>query len=192
MQHTADDEQIDAIDDDAEEPSFVTRARRKQRFGRAITFLMAIGSLLLLIALIVQAAYAFRNQLAARYPQVKPVLVQVCTFIECRVSLPMQIEAISIESNELQALPSDQDIYTLTTLLRNRAPIAQHWPNIELTLNDAQDKAIARRVFTPREYLATAQENENGFAPVSEHAIKLTFKLTDLKPAGYRVYLFYP
>lgn len=182
-----------AIDDGHDDaPGFVMSARRKQRFGRLFTVLMSLGCLLLLAALLAQAMYAFRDQLAVRYPQAKPALLKACALAGCRIGLPMQIDELSIESNELQAATGGQSTYVLSTLLRNRAPVAQRWPHIELTLNDAQEKPVARRVFTPAEYLATTKEIEAGFQPGSEQVIKLTFALADLKPAGYRVYLFYP
>jgi hypothetical protein len=89
-------------------------------------------------------------------------------------------------------LPSNQNTFVLTTLLRNRSAIVQAWPNIELTLNDANEKAIVRRVFMPRDYLLSAQDVTKGFAANWEQPIKLFFEVSQLKASGYRVYLFYP
>jgi hypothetical protein len=80
----------------------------------------------------------------------------------------------------------------LNSLLRNRSAITQAWPNIELTLNDANGNALARRVFEPREYLASASVVNKGFAADSEQQVKVFFELSQLKASGYRVYLFYP
>jgi predicted Zn finger-like uncharacterized protein len=174
------------------EPDFVMRARRQQRTGRALRILMSFVSFVLLIGLLAQATYIFRSQIAAWLPETAPVLVNACGIIGCRVDLPAQIDAVSIESNELQALPSNQNTFVLTTLLRNRSAIVQAWPNIELTLNDANEKAIVRRVFTPRDYLPSAQDVTKGFAANWEQPIKLFFEVSQLKASGYRVYLFYP
>jgi predicted Zn finger-like uncharacterized protein len=194
----AEEERLDASDetaapeDEAEEPSFVKKARHRQRVGPLITLLMAIGTVLLLAALAAQAAYAFRQELAARFPQAKPVLLRACAAFGCRVGLPSHIDTLTIESNELQTVSPDSATYVFSTLLRNRAATVQAWPNIELTLNDANEKPIARRVFMPREYLANAADVDMGFAAGTEQAIKLYFELAQLKPAGYRVYIFYP
>jgi predicted Zn finger-like uncharacterized protein len=182
----------DVTDDDPEEPNFVRSARRKQQFGPILNIMTAVGVLLLLLALIAQAGYAFRHQLAATYPAAKPVLVRTCALIGCRIDLPMQIDALSIESNELQAIPDARNLYTLSTVLRNRSTLALRWPNIELTLNDTQDTTLARRIFTPSEYLAAPLDPDQGFAPGTEQPVQLTFTLEDIDPAGYRVYLFYP
>lgn len=186
----------DALDQaeaaDYEEPSFVKQGRRKQRIGRAVRIFMMVSSVLLLIALLAQGTYVFRDQIAAWFPQAKPLLADACARIGCQVGLPAHIEAVSIESSELQTLAADSNTFALTVLLRNHSATAQAWPNIELTLNDAGEKPIARRVFLPREYLADTVDATKGFAPRSEQPVKLHFELAQLKASGYRVYLFYP
>lgn len=191
-------DQVDTLDtdepdtSDAEEPSFVKRGRRKQQFSAIMRILMAIGAVILLTGLIAQGTYVFRNQIAARFPQIKPALAKACMAIGCHLDLPTRIEVVSIESSELQTLAASKGLFALTTLLRNHGATAQAWPNIELTLNDANEKPLARRVFTPREYLPSAQDAAQGFGPRSEQPVKLFFSLLQLKPSGYRVYLFYP
>lgn len=189
---SAETDELDAADTaEYEEPSFVKQGRRKQRVGRLLRVLMSGGSVLLLIGLIAQGAYVFRDQIAAWFPQTKPVLAEACAYIGCRVGLPAQIEYVSIESSELQTVSADSNVFTLTALLRNHGATEQAWPNIELTLNDSNDKPIARRVFVPREYLSAIQDGQKGFAPKSEQSIKLFFEVSQLKPSGYRLYLFY-
>lgn len=181
-----------ADDDDIEEPSFVKSGRRRQRLGRSMRILMALASFVLLTSLLAQTAYIFRNQIAARLPQTKPLLMEACKLFACGVGLPAQIEAVSIESSELQTLASGKDTFVLTVLLRNHSQTVQAWPNIELTLNDSNEKAIARRVFVPRDYLPATLDAAKGIGPTSEQSIKQFFELQQLKAAGYRVYLFYP
>ncbi|HYD60675.1 MAG TPA: DUF3426 domain-containing protein [Noviherbaspirillum sp.] len=175
-----------------EEPSFVKQGRRKQRIGRAVRIFMAVGSVILLFALLAQATYVFRDQIAAWFPHTKPALANICTRLGCQVGLPAQIESVSIESSELQTVSPDSGTFALTVLLRNHGATEQAWPNIELTLNDNNEKPIARRVFIPREYLTEAGDAKKGFAARSEQPVKLYFELAQLKASGYRVYLFYP
>ncbi|MGH8809508.1 MAG: DUF3426 domain-containing protein, partial [Noviherbaspirillum sp.] len=122
----------------------------------------------------------------------KPVLTDACARLGCQLGLPAQIEMVSIESNELQTLAADNSTFTLTVLLRNHGTTAQAWPHIELTLNDTNEKAIARKVFQPGDYLAPVQDAGKGFGPKSEQPVKIHFALSQLKASGYRVYLFYP
>jgi predicted Zn finger-like uncharacterized protein len=190
-EHDDEEEDIDEGDSEAEEPDFMIRARRREGIGRKIRLFMGIASVFMLMALAAQSTYVLRNKLAVWFPQARPTLDRVCAVLDCRVNLPAQIEAVSIESSELQALAPEKNTFSLTLLLRNHSATAQAWPNIELTLNDANEQAIARRVFLPREYLGR-QQDSTGFAAKSEQSFKLFFELTEIKASGYRVYVFYP
>ncbi|MFJ7567105.1 DUF3426 domain-containing protein [Herminiimonas sp. NPDC097707] len=177
--------------EDEEEPAFLKHARRKQKMGGKLRALLGIGCLILFLAALAQGTYLFRNQIAGQFPQTKPLLTQLCDVFSCRIDLPAQIAAVSIESSELQTLAESKDTFVLTTLLRNYSDSLQTWPHIELTLNDANEKPLLRRVFAPADYLSAA-EVRAGFAASSEHTVKLSFELTQIKASGYRVYLFYP
>jgi hypothetical protein len=174
------------------EPSFVVQARRRQRRSKILRIFMSLASVVLLLTLAAQSAYVFRTQLAAWFPQSKPLLAQFCQITGCRVKLPAQIDMVSIESTELQAVVPNKNVFALNVLLRNRSALAQAWPDIELTLNDGNEQAVARRVLLPREYLPSAQDIAKGFGANSEQPIKLNFELAQVKASGYRVYLFYP
>ncbi|MNR78160.1 hypothetical protein D3C72_88460 [compost metagenome] len=184
----------DALDEvDAEdEPSFIKRGRRKQQLSRKLRITLSIACFVLLIAALLQATYVFRNQIAGWFPQAKPMLINVCEMVGCRIDLPAQIDQVSIESSELQTLANNKDTFVLTTLLRNYSSTYQEWPHIELTLNDTNEKPLLRRVFTPADYLNNSDDVRTGFAASSERSVKLSFELNQLKASGYRVYLFYP
>lgn len=189
----ADTDELDRVaSHEYEEPSFVKQGRRRQRVRRVMRILAAISLPLLLAAFLAQSVYIFRNQLAAWLPQTKPVLAQACSLLGCQLGLPAQIDAVAIESSELQAASADQSTLVLSVLLRNHGTTVQAWPSIELTLNDTNDQPIARRIFMPRDYLPASQNINKGFAPKSEQSFKLYFELAQLKASGYRVYLFYP
>lgn len=183
------EEDTESFDDD--EPTFVKRGRRNQRLGRKVRIALGIACFVLLIAALVQGTYVFRNQIAGMFPQAKPFLTQLCDVIACRIDLPAQIASVSIESSELQTLAENKESFVLTTLLRNYSDTLQAWPHIELTLNDANEKPLLRRVFKPADYLSES-EIRKGFAASSEHSVKLSFELAQIKASGYRVYLFYP
>lgn len=152
----------------------------------------AIAALLLLLMLLAQAAYFFRVDLAAQLPGLKPALAGYCRILKCSVPLPQHTDLISIESSGLEADPANENLIALNALLRNRAPYAQAFPNLELTLNDSQDKALARRLFRPADYLPPQENETAGLSPNSEISIKLHLNTANLKPMGYRLVLLYP
>ncbi|MQA21377.1 DUF3426 domain-containing protein [Rugamonas rivuli] len=180
----------DSPDTEAEEPGFIKRERRRQKYGKAATIAMSLGSLLLLTTLAAQGLTTFRNQIAAALPPLKPALTAACNALGCKIELPAQIDDLSIEQGELQTL-SDTG-FSFTTQLRNQSATAQAWPHIELVLDDANDKAVLRRVFTPREYLGADVALDKGFAPHTEQSVKLYFELSQLKASGYHIAVFYP
>lgn len=187
----ATEDALDEVDAD-DEPDFLKRGRRKQRLSRKLRIFLSISCFILLIAALLQGTYIFRNQIAGWFPQAKPALINACELLGCRIDLPAQIDQVSIESSELQTLANDKDTFVLTTLLRNYSSTYQEWPHIELTLNDTNEKALLRRVFTPADYLNNSEDVRIGFSANSERSVKLSFELSQLKASGYRVYLFYP
>lgn len=152
----------------------------------------AVGSLLLVLLLCAQALYFFRVEIAARLPGLKPMLVSYCGVLGCSVPLPQSTTLLSIESSELEADPTNANLITLVALLRNRGDHVLAFPGLELALNDTQDKALARRTFTPADYLPEGETEAAGLRPNREIVIKLKLDTTDLRPTGYRLALFYP
>lgn len=151
-----------------------------------------VGCLFLVALLLAQAVYFFRVDLAARLPGLKPALQAYCKLLQCSIPLPQIADLMSIESSEMEADPSQGNAITLNANLRNRAPYAQAYPSLELTLTDTQDKALARRSFRPAEYLKPGEDEASGLPPNRETSLKLHFDISDLKPSGYRLFLFYP
>jgi predicted Zn finger-like uncharacterized protein len=179
-------DETEAVD----EPGFVKRTRRRERVGRVARIVMGIAIPLLLLALGAQVVGTFRSPLAAAVPALKPALVAVCVVAGCKVELPSQIDALSIEQGELQTLA--ENVFSFSTTLRNQSGSAQAWPHIELILNDAADKPVLRRVFAPRDYLAGAADVNKGLLPRSEQSVKLYFALAQVKASGYHIAIFYP
>jgi hypothetical protein len=171
------------------EPSFVKRSRMQQKFGRLRSAGLALGSLLLVAALLAQGVTNFRNRLAAQFPQLKPALVSACGVLGCRVELPSRIDVLNIDLGELQTLGGGA--FSYITTLRNQGSLAQSWPHVELVLTE-NDKPVLRRVFTPAEYQVAAPELAKGIGGRSEQALKLYFKLDEVKASGYHVAIFYP
>jgi len=155
------------------------------------TRLWAAGSILLGLVLLLQTLYFLRVEIAARLPGIKPGIVLICEKLNCSIPLPQKIDLVSIESSELESDPTEPNIITLHALLRSRATYAMTYPDIELTLTDIRDTAVARRTFKPADYLPPGENEKLGIPPNREASIKLHLNTTDLKPAGYRLFLFY-
>jgi len=150
------------------------------------------ASTLLALALMTQLAFHYRGDIALLFPEIRPVLAEVCTSLGCDVPLPRRAELISIESSDLQADPANPSVMVLTATLRNRAAFVQSHPSLELTLTDSQDQALARRVLAVQDYLDRSTSVDVGFPGNSELPVKLYLEASSLKATGYRLYLFFP
>lgn len=151
-----------------------------------------IGVLLASLALVAQAALHYRVELAVLQPQLKPWLVSVCKTAGCTVSLPRKAEFLSIESSDLHPDPDHPGQLLLSATLKNRAPFAQEFPLLEVTLNDVADKPLTVRALPPQNYLPAGVRPDKGFGINAEVAVKLTLDVSEMPAAGYRLYLFYP
>lgn len=147
---------------------------------------------LLVFALIVQAVLEYGDALAAHAPSTRPLLAGACELFGCTVGPLRDAGALSIDASDLQADPALRGLLKLTATIRNRAPYAIAWPHLELTLTDASDHAVARRVFAPAEYAGGPGEAARGIAGNGENALTLFLDASQTSQAGYRLYLFYP
>jgi len=155
----------------------------------------ALASLLTLLLLMLQLTLHYRVELSVLAPNAKPVLQALCAPFDCDVPLPRLSDLVGIESSDLHPDLAQKDQLVLMATLKNRAPFAQAYPHLELTLTDTNDKAMLRRVLAPAEYLAKEVIAANGFAASSETAVHLGLQYDNAEsvPAtGYRLYLFYP
>ncbi len=158
------------------------------RFG----WLWSLGAVLLLISMLAQSVYYWRMELSTAMPGLRPALVAYCAMLDCTIPLPRKTDLIGIESSSLQAEPARVGVLDLHASIRNSAPFAQAYPLIELTLTDAQDTPLARRIFWPRDYLPPDSKMGEGIPANGAASARLYLDTGSLLPSGYRLYLFYP
>ncbi len=177
-------------DPPTEIPGFVQQARR-QAFWRSAPMRSVLVLLLLLLSALLAGQWALhqRSWVAARYPALKPLLVQACGVLGCTVEPLRRIDAIVIDSATLVRRLGQ--FHSFDIVLQNTADLPLAAPALELSLTDASDRVIARRVFLPQEWPeAVGELPPRATVPVS-------FRLSiasgdDLPMAGYRALVFYP
>jgi predicted Zn finger-like uncharacterized protein len=164
---------------------------RPRRRARLATALWVLGCVAAALALAGQVAYRYRGELAVLWPASRPWLATACQTLRCTIPLPQHPDLISLESSELAAERGVAGVLTLSAVLRNRAGFAQAYPALELTLTDGQDRALARRVLAPADYLGARAVHEPAFAADSEASFRLHIDVTGIGASGYRLYAFY-
>ena len=185
-----DSESVGAMDE--VKPKFVIDAEKKQKYGKWVTAIYSVLTLLLLVLALGQLTYYFRNHVYAHVPQARVHLIKACKLLNCSIHLLAEKGAVTKESQELVLLSSNPQILTLSVLLQNRSNTAQAWPMIELTLTDNRKKTLLQKVFTPKEYLDDPKDLNRGIAANVEKNIDVNFELGIPKAASYEVKLFYP
>jgi predicted Zn finger-like uncharacterized protein len=161
--------------------------------ARPRTGLWTTLALLMLLAAAAQAAVGFRSEILVTYPQTRALYERACGWMGCEVGLPRLAERIHIETSDLQFVdPGRPNEIELSVLVRNRASVAMEYPAFELTLTNAQEQVVARRVFLPREYLDEPERIPQGLPPRAELPVRLSLDTGNVRAAGYRVYFFYP
>lgn len=149
-----------------------------------------LSLLLLSLGLMGQVVMFERDRIAVLAPDVKPVIQALCDLMHCTLEPLQQIESVVMDSSSFNKLKGE--VYRLNFTLKNTSHIPLALPAIELSLMDAQDQALMRRVILPGELgmnpgvLAAASE--------SSASLALTVKTPSgsERVAGYRVLAFYP
>lgn len=171
------------------EPGFVRQARR-QAFWRkpAVRGLLALGSLGCVAALAAQVMWQQRDALAVEHPGLAPTLQALCGMAGCELQPRRQISDVVIGSSGFRQMPRSGQ-YQWSLSLENRSDLPVAMPAVELTLTDAQDKALLRRVIRLDQLGAPAQIEARG-----EWSITAPVEVQDLGAvvAGYRALVFYP
>lgn len=138
-----------------------------------------------------QSIYALRTQIAADYPQFKPLLIQACDVLNCAIPLPKNLELLSIDDSDMQEDENHENVIKFTSLLINNANYIQAYPNIELTLTTTDDQPVLRRLIKPSEYLKSNTDAATGIGAREEVRVNLAINVRDLAVSGYRVLVVY-
>lgn len=176
--------------DHAHDVGFIRAARRKAFWSRpAVRGVLVLSGLALCALLAAQYAVAERNRLAATYPALRPVIEQLCVPLGCEIGAPRQIAAISIDSSTFTRTRDDADTFQLLVTLKSSAPTVLEMPALELTLTDAQNQPVLRRVLTRAD---TAAPSELPVTGEWSGAVRLHVPEVAQHVVGYRLLAFYP
>jgi predicted Zn finger-like uncharacterized protein len=172
------------------EPRFVRQAKRQAFWAsRGVRASLWTGVCLSAVVLVLQWAIHDRHRLVAWQPALEPWLTAVCQPLGCRIEPVRQLDAVVIDSSGLVRLLGQ--LHALDVELKNTQDWPVAMPSFELSLTDAQDQVLVRRVFLAKDWPDAPQVLSPGQAwPVK---LRLSIALTaDQTMAGYRIALFYP
>jgi predicted Zn finger-like uncharacterized protein len=182
-----DDDEDEGLDA-GQEVSFVVAARRKAfwrkpmvRVGLALVLLLSVAALAL------QVVIQERDRVAAMDPRTRPWLMALCVPLQCQIAPQRQIADVVIDSSSFNKARGDS--YQLALAMKSKASIPLAMPAVELTLTDAQDQPVLRRVLLPADLGAPMELPARGEWSGSVSVIVTT---GGARVAGYRLLAFYP
>jgi predicted Zn finger-like uncharacterized protein len=170
---------------------FPGQRTRSRSLGLALSPAAWAAAAALTLTLGLQALVGWRDAIAARVPLAAPTIAALLEPFGLKLSPPRTLDALTIESFELQAAAAP-NVLQLSAVLRNRGDRVVGYPAMELTLTDSAGGLLVRKVITAEAYLADARSLSAGLAARSERPIRLALEHGGLQPTGYAVALFYP
>lgn len=186
--NAADADASEDRDPEHDEVSFVRAARRKAFWRQpGVRLVLALFALTALVALALQVAVQERDRIAAMDPRARPWLVKLCAPLQCEIAPQRQIADVVIDSSSFNKARGDS--YQLALTMKSQATIPLAMPAVELTLTDAQDQPVLRRVLLPTDMAAPAELPARGEWSASVAVIVTT---GGARVAGYRLLAFYP
>jgi predicted Zn finger-like uncharacterized protein len=201
--HAVHSEHADAIATEERPPNEdISEIAYEERFAwakpnkprRSSGALLGVAIPVLVVALIAQLLFHYRDAVAARWPTMKPALVRVCDLVGCAIKplRDLAMQYLSIDASDLQADPAHRGLLILTANVRSHAAWPLAYPHLEFTLTDTNNATVVRRVMAPPDYAGGASDLGRGIPPNGEVPIKLFIDASATTQAGYYLYMFYP
>ena len=171
-------------------PSFVAQAQRRAVWetGRARNALW-VAFALLLVVLVGQWMVRERDWLAARTPQLQPLLQALCQPLGCRIEPYRRLDAVVIDGSSFNRI--DPQRFRFSVTLHNEADLPVATPALELSLTDTAGQVLVRRVLLPDELDAPVALAPRGEFDGS-HTITVAGAAQPHTITSYRVQAFYP
>lgn len=155
-------------------------------------------ALLGVLGLMLQATLLFKDALAANHVALQPVLMQLCQWANCKI-VPLKIpDAVVIDHAAIDQIPVsvlvDETLaahpqWAFEIHLRNTAPVSVAMPWVELTLTDAQDQPVMRKVIDLMPLGAPGVMKPGEILSLQHH---LELRDPQIMFLGYRLLTFYP
>lgn len=172
------------------EVSFV-RAARRQAFWDQLWVRWALAGMLLSlgVGLLGQVLWHERNRVAAAAPSLRPWLEVACQPLGCQIEHWQQIESVRLDGTAL--VRTGGGAYRLEVGLYNTANWPVATPALELSLTNARDDVVLRRVILAGDWSSPVAE----LPPQGGVALSVLLSVADtetLRTSGYRALVFYP
>ncbi len=140
-----------------------------------------------ILALLLQTTLLFKDACFVQWPASQSFLTALCEWGVCTIHPYEKIDAVVIDHAAIDWSGEAQWVFQLH--LRNSAFVKVATPWVELTLTDADDKPVMRKVLDPSAWGAPKLMSPGD---IVAHDLLLQLKSNELGFVGYRLLCFYP
>ena len=173
-----------ATSTDSAIPIVTELSRRTQSGSPWRPLLWGAGSLLLLTWLAGQYVFFYRDELATN-PSWRSLVTEFCHHADCEIRPRRDIALIEQIETSIAPHPKYENALRIRTTLVNRAAFPQAYPWLEVSLTNNAGALLARRSFSPDQYLETLTAGE--LTPNVVAAALLDLTNPDGKAVGYEI-----
>lgn len=143
----------------------------------AVPVLWITTSLVLAVVIAFNVADFFGKPLLDN-PKLQSLWVTLGVKEEAKQTEFRDLDSIELISREMKPHPSRPGVLLLTATVVNRAELPQVYPKVDVTLLDIRGNRLARKLFSPGDYLKRSSELRDGMTPNAY----LTFSIDMLDP----------
>ncbi len=156
---------------EGEEP--LSEAATDEQSGRPWQRYLLAGAALLLACIIALNLASFFQQPVTGQTRFQSTLVRL-GLKQAPPEKPFRaLDRIEVLSRELKPHRYRPGVLVLNATIVNRAKRVQPYPQIEVTLRDAQNRQLSRQLFEPGDYLSRSSELRSGMQPQAYMALSL-------------------
>ena len=149
-----------------------------------------VFSFLLGVALLAQVVVHERDRVASRLPAFQSLLEAICTAPVCAVTPLRDPGSLTIDSSSF-LMPSPGN-YRLSVSIKSLSSSSLVLPSIELTLTDALEQVVSRKVLNPGDFGSAGALLPPGGQWTGAVNLRVELDADTESFRGYRVLAFYP
>lgn len=159
--------------------------------SRTRTFYWAAGNSLLLILLFLQGLFFYGREVVRVAPFLETTIGAVCDLLPCRKPAP-DLRRLDLIESQVAPHPRYDKALRVRAALVNRAETVQPYPLLEVSLLDSQGRLLARRAYSPKEYLAKDAAGEPGLPPQLAVNVEIDIASPGPQASGFEILLLPP
>lgn len=146
------------------------------------------GAIVILIGVLAaQLGFDLYRGLADSQPTFAFWLQSLCPPSRCALR---QSSALGIDDSSLTSAGSNA--FHLKAMISNRSGLTLEAPSLALTLTDAADEVLARKIYSPKEWVAGTEVLQGRSTASIDLWVQWSDATSTARVAGYRLQAFYP